>query len=555
MFFYIYITFALVASGGLFAHVPSHPQTTPHPLAALHKELELFSKNGIFEKINYTKTFFGQTALKQLMENPLTDSAALRARQEAIAFLCKNNDLSHQVTQALALIQATMVPQEALNQKLLQQLYFGWPLKKLNSSPAFLTALAYTYPVLDFLPVATHTLMPMLGFYLGAHSCNGHLSKKTKLQGIRKLLGPLYIGLASLHAKEIVTAPVHYWNSPSRYTTLELMHAQVQQVAQRMRAVQALYTILHNTHNFTQHIKNWNALYSVCTKTNVSDKLKQLLELLESNTFLGGFSRFSKAGTILTAYQLLQEVGIELQEAFAAIGEIDALQSCAELVKKHGFTFVQYDTAQEPSITIKNIAHPFLPKTATKNSITLGAAYPRNAMLSGPSTSGKSTMLKSIGLCYLGQTIGLVPAQHITMTPFDTIVIMRETTDDTQNGNSKFERVALKLNDILIQATRCAQENKRMLVLIDDGIHGINSALEERALQNFLQALLPMKQVITVMATHSSVATTIAEKSEHCTNYTLKNHVLQKGVGDFDNATELLTKKHPELLPLFRVHA
>jgi|GEM_PF-6375633 len=565
----------LAAPTSVYSHVPAHPESPIHPLAEMHKGLELYTKGGVFDKINHTRTKAGANALRERLESPITEVATLVTRQNAIEYVRQSPDLQTQLGKILAgiaFLESSVRSNSVLDQKILNKLYFTWPLlKNLNESPFALTALACTYPVLDFIPVATHTIMPLLGSYLGiqhrcGHKHHNHSEKKhshtkhatqtnTHVPRAGLMINALkytFVALTALHAKEIATAPIQWYNTPGRYTELEIMHKRLQGIAHRLMYFKQLYHAIENHPDFVKNLEHWEHFKNLATKTNISAELKQLLELLESDTFKGKFSRFIQAGNILVAYKLMQQVSQECMPANKALGEIDLYLNCAELVQKQGYCYAQYVTSEKPFIEAKNFSHPFVTKDVVKNSITLQ----RNALFSGPSTSGKSTALKSIGLAYLGQTLGIASAESLTMTPFDVIAVLRDIKDNTQENRSKFENVALKLHAILTQARECQAQNKRMFVILDDGIDGINNKAQEAIICNFLNDLLPLPNVVVVAATHCLAATEVANNPAcECKNYTFVNHQMVPGVGQFETATELLEQKHPELRALLRARA
>ena len=183
--------------------------------------------------------------------------------------------------------------------------------------------------------------------------------------------------------------------------------------------------------------------------------------LLKTTTFEGEASLVSNKGAILKAYGLLHEVKGQLEEAMAAAGTLDLYASLATLVKEHHekhaqFCFPVYLRAECPSIELTHFWHPLIdPDKVVTNSIVFGNHERNNAVTTGSNEGGKSTMLKSITLCILmGQTVGIVPAQSLTFTPFHTISTYLNITDDIGAGNSLFKAEVLRTQALVDQITQ-----------------------------------------------------------------------------------------------------
>lgn len=116
---------------------------------------------------------------------------------------------------------------------------------------------------------------------------------------------------------------------------------------------------------------------------------------------------------------------------------------------------------------IDNFYHPLL-TSPVKNSIH----NTRNVLLiTGPNMSGKSTLLKAIGLCvYLGH-LGLgVPAANCQMPFFDTISVALHVKDDLKKGYSHFLSEIKTLKSVATEAAA----NKRCFAVFDELFRGTN---------------------------------------------------------------------------------
>ena len=77
---------------------------------------------------------------------------------------------------------------------------------------------------------------------------------------------------------------------------------------------------------------------------------------------------------------------------------------------------------------MKDFSHPFI-KNGITNSISLNNKQ-KNYLITGPNTSGKSTLIKTVLLnIFLAQTIGISKSNSMTVTPFYNLDCFINNTD------------------------------------------------------------------------------------------------------------------------------
>ena len=133
-------------------------------------------------------------------------------------------------------------------------------------------------------------------------------------------------------------------------------------------------------------------------------------------------------------------------------------------ISKHHFCFPSFS---ETDLSFEDLYHPILPHPV-KNSFTSKSNV---FLLTGPNMSGKSTLLKAVGLSvYLGN-IGLaLPASKAEMPFFDTISISINLNDDIENGYSHFMTEVINLKKVLIEATN----GRKCFAVFDELFRGTN---------------------------------------------------------------------------------
>lgn len=113
----------------------------------------------VFEK---PKTTFGNHALGHLLTHPTTDTAILIKRQQAVEFLCQHPEIVQEIEQQLLEISKAenlflnlWKEKDEISKKIINEVYFGAKLNRLNTSPFALELLrqaTYLYQSLGFVP-------------------------------------------------------------------------------------------------------------------------------------------------------------------------------------------------------------------------------------------------------------------------------------------------------------------------------------------------------------------------------------------------------------------
>lgn len=322
------------------------------------------------------------------------------------------------------------------------------------------------------------------------------------------------------------------------------LQQQLMTVAHGIHAIKTVHELLQDQTEITDHLRLHENLEAICMQIHVSEKLTRLLQLLETNTFKGKPSVLSRPGNILAAYRLLQEVAHELQPALDAIGEIDACSSCAQLMIEHKtndccYSFAQYSTEHTtPQIQCDNFWHPLIDSTEiTMNSFNLGTDnVARNALFTGPNACGKSTNLKSLTLCvYLAQTLAIVPAEHHCQTVFKEIYSSMVVADQLQQGKSLFV-TELENAHALLHRIAMLAPGECIFVALDELFKSTQHEKGQKVGYQLLKKLHACPQVITVASTHFEELTQLAKQNPAtCTNYTVKNFKVVRGIGAFDD--------------------
>jgi len=333
---------------------------------------------------------------------------------------------------------------------------------------------------------------------------------------------------------------------------IKQLQVQLMDLARGIKISKHIHTILTNHPELTSNLPHYQDLENICNGSNLSKKLTLLLALLQTPTFKGKESVFSRVGIILAAYNIAQEIGYQLKPLLNAIGEIDAYVSCAQLLNQHKtsayhYSFAQYITdSHTPFLNAHNFWHPLVTTPNIQlNSIAIGMdTNPRNIILTGPNSCGKSTNVKALTLCaYLAQTITLVPAEKYSQTIYKEIYSSMVVADKIEENLSLFV-TELTNAEQLLEKVEALAKDEYMVIALDELFKSTHHEKGQLIAQRLLEQLHRSPQVITLVSTHFEKLTTLESTyNGNCANYTVNNFILEPGVGSPENSFDLVTAR------------
>jgi hypothetical protein len=222
--------------------------------------------------------------------------------------------------------------------------------------------------------------------------------------------------------------------------------------------------------------------------------------------------------------------GPAVRRWLTAVGEIEALSSLAS----HAFenpddVFPEIVEGTPPFLEADAITHPLLPRErAVRNDARLGEPA-RVLIVSGSNMSGKSTMLRTLGVgCVLAQAGAPVPARRMRLAPLSVGASIR-VSDSLQGGISHFYAEILRLRQILDMTAG----PRHVLFLIDEVLHGTNSHDRRIGAQAVVKELVA-RGAVGLMTTHDlALAAIVDTLGERATNVHFEDH-LENGQIRFD---------------------
>lgn len=195
--------------------------------------------------------------------------------------------------------------------------------------------------------------------------------------------------------------------------------------------------------------------------------------------------------------------GAHVADWMAALGSLEAISSVATLAADHPrWTMPTLEpVAAQPRFTATALGHPLLhPEVAVANDVELGPPG-RVLLITGSNMSGKSTLLRSIGLATVMTGLGApvcADALHLTRCRFHTSMRVQ---DSLEAGVSFFMAELRRLAAILEVAPAAGSTEVPLLYLVDEILQGTNSEERRVAGRRFVRHLL-RRRAIGAVTTH-----------------------------------------------------
>ncbi len=194
-----------------------------------------------------------------------------------------------------------------------------------------------------------------------------------------------------------------------------------------------------------------------------------------------------------------RNAGLHVRDWLEALAEIDCLSAMAT-AKRDNASWVMPDLDDQAIVRAETLGHPLIPDDRRiANSVTVGP--PGTLLLvTGSNMSGKSTLLRAIGLnVVLAQAGSCVCASRLRLPPCDLQTSIR-VQDSLELGLSYFMAALARLKAV-VDAAEQERGNRVLLYLLDEILQGTNSAERSIAVRAVTRHLLDAG-AIGVMTTH-----------------------------------------------------
>lgn len=270
-------------------------------------------------------------------------------------------------------------------------------------------------------------------------------------------------------------------------------------------------------------------------------RLDRIVDLFEAprNAFFAPFAIILMwplhTARMLEAWRV--QWGPHVAEWTEALGELEALLSIAAYAYECPDDPFPALAEQGPLFDAKGLAHPLLGESAVRNDLRLESSRPL-LMLTGSNMSGKSTLLRSIGVAAAMAMAGApVRARFLALSPMAIGSNIR-VHDSIQEGKSRFYAEIVRLKELM-----AACNEGPLLFLLDELLHGTNSHDRRIGAEAVIRALIAQGAVGLVTSHDLALADMVGAMNGKAENvhlqddlrdgalvfdYTLKPGVVQK---------------------------
>lgn len=238
---------------------------------------------------------------------------------------------------------------------------------------------------------------------------------------------------------------------------------------------------------------------------------------------------------------------------FDALGELEALAALATLAYDHPEWSFPEVRPGEAVFQAESLGHPLLGDHVRRPSDVTVDGPGRFLLVTGSNMSGKSTLLRSIGLAaILGQAGSVVCASSALISPLRVFSSMR-IHDSLTGGVSLFMAELLRLKQLVDAADAGDGDDRPLLYLVDEVLQGTNSEERRVAARRIIAHLLDANAIGAVtthdLALHEDTTLdprstkvhfreTVDDAAEQVLSF---DYVLRPGLATSRNALKLLS--------------
>lgn len=265
------------------------------------------------------------------------------------------------------------------------------------------------------------------------------------------------------------------------------------------------------------------------------------LKVDRSHNFL---SSFAAAASTLRWVLLQRELIVRY---LVNISRLDFYISVAEKTKEPGlWSFVKWYSHEgqiqpKPKIMAKKLWNPGLPpEKAVPSDVKLGGSDPANIILTGANASGKSTLLRGLGIntIFMAQTLGVAASESFKLRPYSHFDSLMEKRD--KHGRSSYETEV----DAVVRVWGVNSKlNKahRSLILADELFRTTNPTEGDSASELLVRKIGNLPHVSLLVSTHFNTMKQLAVKQP-------KQFANKHMSVDTDNETGQITQMHYRLV-------
>jgi hypothetical protein len=239
-------------------------------------------------------------------------------------------------------------------------------------------------------------------------------------------------------------------------------------------------------------------------------RLRRLIDWLEAQHNLAfapiAFVLLWKVHFAFAIERWRQSAGSAITRWLAAIGEFEALSALACYAYEHRADPFPEILSDDACFDGRGLGHPLIPEArCVRNDVGLCGSL-RMILISGSNMSGKSTLLRTVGINVVMALAGApVRAESLRLSPVVVGATLR-IQDSLQAGRSRFFAEITRLHALLERA----REEPPLLFLLDELMHGTHSHDRRLGTEAVVRTLID-RGAIGLVTTHDLALAEIAD--------------------------------------------
>ena len=466
--------------------IPSCEVAIPPDHEFVANDLDLFGPKSLFQLISLTHTPFGEDTLRDWLLVPATP-LEITERQQAVSFLAPKADLREELDLRGRLLGTSRNCTLA---------FVEWA-----ESPPFFATRAW---------LAWLTRLTTLAFV-------------TALLALLSGIVPREFAFLAIVAISCVNLALIVLFAGRIHDVLSRVTSRSHDLRQYQPLLEAIATLPANVPHFARlHAQMGNTPLEPVTQLDALMRLVRFANLRNNGLF--GLPYYVSQIFLLTDFHVVARMenwqrrhGGLVRPWLEAVGHVEALSSLATLAHDNPrWCMPIVEDVPVKTITANELGHPLLADViAVPNDVVVGPPG-SFVLVTGSNMSGKSTLLRAVGLnVILAQAGGPVSARDFRLPPIELATCMR-IRDSLADGVSFFLAELRRLKQIVDQSRdRRADDSRPLLYLLDEILQGTNSAERHLAVARVIGRLVESGS-IGMVSTHDLELAHSPELSQAC---------------------------------------
>jgi Mismatch repair ATPase (MutS family) len=250
--------------------------------------------------------------------------------------------------------------------------------------------------------------------------------------------------------------------------------------------------------------------YPDSVKIPLFTRLRQLVDKFNENPLLtryigAGRKHIGRYDVERADFILRKKLRRESLELLETIYRLDAYFAVVRAARNMGLTFPEFVDAE--ALTLEGVYHPLL-SDAVANNVVLDPRR-RVSFITGANMSGKSTLMKAIGIAvYLAHLGFPVPARRMKTCLMSGLITTINLADNLAAGYSHFYHEVKRVKLVAEQVS----QHDRLLVIFDELFRGTNVKDAHDSSLRIAQAFSALEKGFFIISTH---IVEVAEALQH----------------------------------------